>query len=154
MLTTVYDDMPTSTNLKNNKPAPRICLLPNCLGLLRYLHLPFYPPTSPQNKHCLRRHLPKQHVQQTRRITSTHQPISQYNAKPMFLLCRRAPSERSHRTAPSIQRHIPPLQSTHQCPCPHNALHSRPKNNSPPAQFKPCHTNKTHHKRVKTKPHL
>ena len=108
-------------------------------------------PTCPQNMHCLRRHLPKRHVKVTRYAASTHQPIPQYNAQPMLLRSRRALSERSHRTAPSIQRHIPPLQSTHQCTCPHNALHSRPKNNSPPAQFKQCHTNKTHHKRVPKK---
>ena len=35
--------MSTSTNLKNNKPTPRICLPLNCLGRPTYLHLPFYP---------------------------------------------------------------------------------------------------------------
>ena len=48
--------------------------------------------------------------------------------------------------------HPPALQSTHQCPCTHNALHNRPSNNSPPAQFKPCHANSPPHRRVNTKP--
>ena len=48
--------------------------------------------------------------------------------------------------------HPPALQSTHQCPCTHNALHNRPSNNARPAQFKPCHTNTPHHRRVNTKP--
>ena len=109
-------------------------------------------PTCPQNMHCLRRHLPKRHVKVTRYAASTHQPIPQYNAQPMLLRSRRALSERSHRTAPSIQRHIPQLQSTRQCPCTHNALHSHPSNHSRPDQFIPCHANAPHHTRVNTKP--
>ena len=46
----------------------------------------------------------------------------------------------------------PALQSTRQCPCTHNALNNRPSNNARPAQFKPCHTNTPHHRRVNTKP--
>ena len=110
------------------------------------------PPTCPQNMHCLIRHLPKQHAKVTRYAASTHQPIPQYNAQPMLLRSRQALSERSHRTAPSIQRHFPQLQSTRQCPSTHNALHSHPSNNSRPDQFKPCHANAPHHRRVNTKP--
>ena len=110
------------------------------------------PPTCPQHMFS---------SDATFRNTIYRQPertlprINQYPnimPNPVLVRSRRALSERSHRTAPSIQRHIPQLQSTHQCPSTHNALHNRPSNNSPPAQFKPCHANSPHHRRVNTKP--
>ena len=102
--------MSASSQLKNNKPTtyaehmpgPQL-LLPANISTAAVL-----PPTYLQNTHCVRLHLPKQHAKVTRSTASTHQPLPQYNAQPMLLLSRRALSERSHRTAPSIQRHLPP----------------------------------------------
>ena len=61
------------------------------------------PPTCPQNMHCLRRHLPKQHAKVTRYAPSTHQPIPQYNQ------CFSAPGRRYQNavTAP-----LPPSNAT------------------------------------------